>query len=117
MVPGATRHTMATFPVTPSTERASSFHGNCPVDPMLRESVTRTVPEVVENVVVRMLVPGTYSRVTSNSSSGRSSMHPPCSASSSLANGGAESRSGTGYQSTDPSWATSATVRPLPRAA
>jgi hypothetical protein len=76
--------------------------------------VTVTTPESVVKVVVSTLVPGTYSREVSNGSVGAMVMRPPCSASTSAANTGGESRLGMGNQSMLPSRATRATVRPSP---
>jgi hypothetical protein len=74
----------------------------------------RTDPPAVVNVVSRTFVPGRYRRFDSKGSSGARAKRPPRSASSSDANTLPESRSGRQSQSTEPSRATSATVRPSP---
>ncbi len=116
-VPGRTAARSCTVPDRPSMRRASSDHGSRPATPVLSASVTRTLPDAVRNVVVSTLVPGTYSRSVVNSSTGRSSMQPPWSASSRAANTGGASIAGSGSQSMLPSRATSARVRPSPIAA
>lgn len=71
-VPGATTPRRRTVPVTPSTLRASSAHGRRPAEPVLSESVTRTTPASVVNVVVSTFVCGTYARSTVNGARGLS---------------------------------------------
>ena len=94
--------------------RASSAQGSGPFAPWLSESITRTVPPSVLNVVSSTLVRGTYRRVTSYGTVGSRVKQPPPSGSSTAANTGGESIAGAAHQSMAPSRATSATDSPSP---
>jgi len=57
-VPGATRHRIGTSPSAGRISRASSAHGSSPFAAWFSESITRTVPSRVLNVLSSTLVPG-----------------------------------------------------------
>jgi hypothetical protein len=111
---GVRRQRIGTEPEIPSTRRMSSNQGSSEPWSSGIASVTRATPPAVRNVVCSTLLSPTYARSTSNSSVGASSNAPPRSASSNRANTVGESMRGSGSQSTEPSRATSAVVRPSP---
>jgi len=53
-----TRHRIGTSPLSGRMSRASSAQGSGPFAPWLSESITRTFPSPVLNVVSSTLVPG-----------------------------------------------------------
>ncbi len=55
-VPGRTAARSVTVPVRPSIRRPSSAQGSRPATPVFSESVTRTLPVAVLNVVSSTLV-------------------------------------------------------------